>query len=63
MSDHAAGIRAGLPVETVFDTAGRISHPGRWMGMHRFDARDDILAELKVRAKCHRCQLSHFTLK
>ncbi|MFI5262616.1 MAG: class I tRNA ligase family protein, partial [Candidatus Limnocylindrales bacterium] len=48
-TDHEIGIRHGLPAITVLDDAARISFPGPYEGLDRFDARRRIVADLDAR--------------
>ena len=46
-NDYEAGQRHRLPCLTIFDKQGRISVPGEYYAMHRYDCRKAILLALK----------------
>ncbi|MFI5262635.1 MAG: valine--tRNA ligase, partial [Candidatus Limnocylindrales bacterium] len=48
-TDHEIGARHGLPAITVLDDAARISFPGPYEGLDRFEARRRIVADLDAR--------------
>jgi len=48
-ADYAVGTRHGLPFPSVLDDAARVSVPGPYEGLDRYEARRRIVADLEAR--------------